>query len=177
MNNKAMGIGQVFMFIVMALTFGLITIFGFKAVNDFLQKGEQVEFVSFKTDLESAVKRIESDFGSVRIEQLYPPGRFESICFVDMEYAATDEELAMLCQWNELACQVWEEARTAIHQGDDGYSAVDENVFLKPASLVPLKVSRIHMSSGYGFACGMIEGGRMELRLEGRGSHTAVEII
>lgn len=177
MNTKGMGIGEVFMFIVMALTFALIAIFGFKAINDFLQKGEQVEFVSFKTDLESAMKRIESDFGSVRIEQIYPPGRFESLCFVDMDYAATEEELEILCRWNQLACQVWEEARAAIQQGKDGYEAVDENVFLNPASLVPIKVSRIRMGSGYGFACGMINEGRVELRLEGRGSHTAVEIV
>ncbi len=177
MNSKAMGIGQVFMFIVLALTFAVIAIFGFKAINDFMQKGEQVEFISFKTDLESAVKRIESDFGSVRIEPLYPPGKFESICFVNMDYAATDEELEVLCRWNPLACQVWEEARAAIQRGGDGYDAVDENVFLQPASLVPLKVSRIRMSNGFGFDCRSIHEGRVEVRLEGKGSHTAVEIL
>ena len=65
-SKKAMGVGEVFVYIIAALTFALIMIFGYKAINQFLEKGQQVEFVQFKTELESSVKNIYSEYGSVR---------------------------------------------------------------------------------------------------------------
>ena len=47
-NKKAMGVGQVFVFIIAALSFALIMIFGYKAIGDFLPQGEKVQFYQFK---------------------------------------------------------------------------------------------------------------------------------
>jgi len=45
MNKKGLAIGQVFIFIVAAITFALIMIFGYKAISGFISSGEEVEFV------------------------------------------------------------------------------------------------------------------------------------
>lgn len=180
MDKKGMGIGQVFIFIVVALTFGLITIFGYKAVNDFLEKGEQVEFVRFKTDLESSIKRISTDYGSSRQEDYRLPGRYLQVCFVDMDYNPSDQEMTDLCSMDEFACQVWEDAKDGCTKDGEkvvGYECVDDNVFLQPAAPVPIKVNRIKMASGEGFFCEEIGGGRFSLRLEGRGSYTQLSNI
>ena len=57
-DKKGLGVGQVFIFIVAALTFALILMFGYRAIAGFLKSGEDVAFVQFKTGLESSVKKI-----------------------------------------------------------------------------------------------------------------------
>ncbi len=169
-----MGVEQVFIFIVVAITFSLIVIFGYKAIGDFLQKGEQVQFVQFKNDLESAVKRIYTQYGSTQIEEFSLPSRYEQVCFVDMDHPFTEEEREKLCRWDQLACVVWEQAQQAQLAGESGYTAVDENVFLKPAGPVPIKVFTITVvsSDSAGFLCREIQNGQFSLRLEGKGSYT-----
>ncbi len=176
MNKRGVGVEQVFIFIVVAITFGLIVIFGYNAIADFLVKGKQVEFVQFKTDLEAAVKRLSTEYGSVRVEEFYLPADYRQICFVDMDYPPSPDEQEQLCQNDQLACQVWKQAQQAPEEqeeGKPGSAGVDENVFLKPAALVPIKVSLIHLGSP-GFLCQKISDGRFTLRLEGKGSYTQV---
>jgi len=49
LSKKALGVGQVFVFIIAALSFALIMIFGYKAIGDFLTPGEKAQFYQFKT--------------------------------------------------------------------------------------------------------------------------------
>lgn len=174
MNTKAMGVEQIFIFIVVAITFALVTIFGYKAIGDFLHKGEQVQFVQFKNDLESAVKRIYTQYGSTQIEEFTLPSRYTQICFVDMNYNPTAAELAALCRHDQLACTVWKQAQQARQEGNSGYARVEENVFLQPTGPVPIKVFTITVASteSVGFLCEEINNGQLALRLEGKGSYT-----
>ncbi|MBI4980007.1 hypothetical protein HZC30_00450 [Candidatus Woesearchaeota archaeon] len=189
MNKKAMGVGQVFIYIVAAISFALIMIFGYKAINSFLQSGEQVQLVQFKTDLESSIKKVYTEYGSVRVEKYRIPGNFEQICLVNMEYPATPEEIDDLCKENVYACKVWEDAVAAqkLSEADpanypkDGYDSVDENVFLTPITegLTQLKVYRISIDQDAdeveeGFLCEPIKKGSFSLVLEGKGDHTQI---
>ncbi len=189
MNKKGVGVGQVFIYIVAAISFALIMIFGYKAINSFLQSGEQVQLVQFKTDLESSIKKIYTEYGSVRTEKYRIPGAFEQVCLVNMEYPATPEEINELCKENVYACKVWEDARDAQKAYDadpannpkDGYDSVDENVFLTPQTegLTQLKVYRISIDQDddgteEGFLCEDIKKGSFSLVLEGKGDHTQI---
>jgi len=62
LGKKGIGVGQVFIFIVAALSFALILIFGYRAIAGFLNSGEEVAFVQFKTSLESSIKKIYTEF-------------------------------------------------------------------------------------------------------------------
>lgn len=189
MNKKAMGVGQVFIYIVAAISFALIMIFGYRAINSFLQSGEQVQLVQFKTDIESSIKKIYTEYGSVRTEKYRIPGAFEQVCLVNMEYPATQEEVDELCKENVYACKVWEDAIVAQQKyvadpaanPKDGYDSVDENVFLTPITegLTQLKVYRISIDQNddgveEGFLCENIKKGSFSLVLEGKGDHTQI---
>jgi hypothetical protein len=174
MNKKGMGIGQVFIFIVAAITFALIMIFGYKTVSDFIDSGNEVAFVQFKTDLEKTVKKIYTEYGSIRIENYNIPGNFEQICFVDMDYNYDGEELQELCDFDQAACDIWEQAKK-----EGGYGSVDQNVFLKPQAKVPIKVYEISVydekiGENIGFLCEKIHGGTFSVVLEGKGDKTEV---
>ncbi len=147
---------------VAAITFAFIMIFGYSAIGDFLDKGETVEFYQFKSELENSIKRIYSEYGSVRQEDYQLPGEYSQICFVDLDSDYDDT----LCEYDAIACDVWE---TAYNSGD-GYDGADENVFLKPSAPVAMKVYKISIDDG--FICMDINNGLFTLRLEGLGSRT-----
>src|SRR3989338_3146274 len=148
-HKKAMGVGQVFIFIIAAITFALIALFGYKAIAGFLESGEQVQFVQFKNDLEGSVKKIYTEYGSVRKEQFNPGAEFTQICFVDLDYDAYDQaQKDALCAENQIACDTWETARTEATQRNQNlppesqvqpYDTVDQNVFLTPQVSIPIK--------------------------------------
>lgn len=171
-NQKGLGVAQVFMFILAAVSFALIMIFGYKAISGFLQGGQRVEFIQFKTELETAVKRIYTEYGAVRIEQFHAPAMYHQICFVDLSKPADPA----LNNEDPLAYAAWQTAN-----GD--YGGLDENVFLTPSAPVKIKVHDIKMDDPdkandfmtdpeKDYLCIPIENGGFSLRLEGRGSYT-----
>jgi hypothetical protein len=169
MNKKAMGIGQVFIFIVAAITFALIMIFGYKMITGFLESGEEVAFVQFKTDLETSVQKIYTEYGAVRIERFHAPQDYTKICFVDMDTDYDPE----FCAEDQFGCTVWEGADEARNAGDDGWGSVDVNVFLTPPG-PQIKVFKIGIDpvEGTGYLCIPLSGGSFPLVLEGKGDRT-----
>ena len=166
-DKKAMGVQQVFAFIVAAITFSMIMMFGYGAINDFLEKGEQVEFFQFKTSLESSIKKIYSEYGAERQIDYNLPAKYSQICFVDLDKEYNSE----LCEKDIIACDVWEDAQDSnLPPKKRGWEAVGENVFLKPSSLVELKVYKININEGY--LCLPINNGKFSLHLKGLGSKT-----
>jgi hypothetical protein len=163
-GKKGMGIGQVFIFIISAITFALIMIFGYQSISQFIQSGEDVAFVQFKTGLENDIKKIYTEFGSVRISEYNLPIEYEQICFIDLD-AKSDPEL---CKEDPAACSIWEGA-----DPEDGYNSVDENVFLRPVAPHKIKVYDLEIDNDEkDYLCLPIANGGFSLYLEGRGDHT-----
>lgn len=166
LQKKGMEIGTVFIFMIAVITFAAIMVFGYKAITDFMRSGEKVEFYQFKTDLESAVKRIYTEYGSVRIETFYLPARYEKICFVNLDGPYLDN-----CNFNPIACDVWETAGS--------YEGADENVFLQPlppADSPAIKVYKIDIVEK-DFLCLDVVKGKFKLQLEGRGDKTRISEV
>lgn len=165
-DKKGIGVGQVFIFIIAAITFALILIFGYRAISGFLKSGEDVAFVQFKTGLESDVKKIYTEFGSVRVERYSTPVTYNQICFADLDKPYDPE----LCQFDQVACSVWEETSDA----GKGYDGADENVFLTPPAPVKIKIYKISIEdkNKKNFLCIPIKQGAFSMVMEGRGDKT-----
>lgn len=165
-GKRGIGVGQVFIFIVAALTFALILMFGYRAITGFLKSGEDVAFVQFKTGLESSVKKIYTEFGSVRVERYSTPLTYTQICFVDLDTPYDP----VLCTFDQYGCSVWQIA----FDSGKGYGGVEENVFLTPPAPVPIKVYRISIEDkdGKNFLCIPIKQGAFNIVMEGRGDKT-----
>ncbi len=190
-SKKGMGIEQVFIFIIAAITFALVMIFGYRAINSFLQSGEGVEFVQFKNDLENSVKRIYTEYGARRVEQFRTPEKYKRICFVDLDAPYFEGK----CERNQLsqsACLAWEKAQQGytVSLGNDndgnpvtqeikGYEASDENIFLEP--LLPgtpkIKVHRIKIKDGEESLCVNIVNGVFSIKMEGLGDGTELAAV
>jgi hypothetical protein len=176
-TKKAMGVGQVFIFIMAAITFSLILIFGYKAIGGFIESGEDVAFIQFKEDLEDSIKSIYTEYRAYRLETYSLTGEYEQICFIDLDYADDDKAqlLLELRKENVLAASVWQDAAE--------YKDADQNVFLIPIAKVPIKVHNIeiyqdNVSSGIdlGFDCLDIRGSSFQMELEGRGDKTRISL-
>ena len=170
-DKKGMGVGQVFVFIIAAITFAVILIFGYRAITGFLKSGEDVAFVQFKTGLESDIKKIYTEFGSVRVERYSTPLTYSQACFVDLD-APYDPEL---CQFDQVACSVWQETSSA----GGGYDRADENIFLTPPAPVKIKSYKISIEDKdrKNFLCIPVQQGTFGMVMEGRGDKTLLSEI
>ncbi len=64
----------------------LILLFGYKSVKDLITKSDQVDYIHFKTKLESTIKRV--DYGDRLIEEFSVPKAYKEICFIDLKDTA-----------------------------------------------------------------------------------------
>jgi hypothetical protein len=172
-------ISQVFFYIMAIIVFSVILIFGYRTITDFIEKGEQVAFITFKTDLESAVRKVASDFGSVTVyntrHPLLVPNNHQRICFINVDRTPPVDCDSTL---NPIICDAW---LTSFNSG--GWGAAESNVFLEPLGKISIKVYRITLdtnsngvedSADAGYLCLSTSEGRVDIRLEGRGDHTLV---
>ncbi len=188
MNKSGMGVGEVFIFIIAAITFALIMIFGYKAISGLISGGEDVAFVQFKTDLESSIKKIYTEYGAVRVEEFHAPSKYTQICFVDMDFA-DETKMEKLKESSPAAYDAWKTAKEDFSQRvknnrpdlSSVYAAADQNVFLKPAATVPIKLYQITINDeneeSQGFLCEPIRQGTFTVILEGKGSHTQISRV
>lgn len=164
MNRRGVGVSEIFIYIITIVTFALIMIFGFKAILGVIKDTQKIELVQFKSDLENSVDRLYSEFGAVRKEEFLAPNTHRQICFIDLDYAPSPDEVAALCELDPIACEVWKES--------SGTETEEENVFLTPAAEARIKVSKISLDKG--FLCVPIRNGKFFLILEGKGDRTSI---
>ncbi len=176
LSKKGMAIGQIFIFIVAAVTFTLVLLFGYQKITGFLETGEQVEFIQFKNHLESSIQKIYTEYGAIRKTTFHPPGQYTQVCFVDFEFVHKKTDIDLLCEKDPFACGTLEDASAK-------FEDITANVFLTPIAPVPIKTHKIKVealekASGFdkhipkGFLCLSISGGQFELTMEGMGDHT-----
>jgi hypothetical protein len=154
-SRKSQIMGQVFVFILAAALFILILTYGYKAIAGFGQRSEQVALVEFQTQIESSVRSISLDYGSVKKTELTLPSKYTEICFVDLDTEPSEE---------------FEAEHPRMHEA---WVSGTQNVFLVPMEESPINVGDIYLGSD-GYLCLPIAGGRVDLRLEGLGNKAGI---
>ena len=150
-------IGQVFIFIIAGLIFVLILGYGYRAITDFLERGEEVQLLDFRNELESTTSIIKRDYGSVQRVNLRVPGNTEEVCFVTSHSAVSE----ISGGWET----TFEEAYPLLY---NAWATQTENVFLIPRQPTPMLVDDLLVDSGY--CCLVASGGTVSLRVEGTGN-------
>ncbi|MBR9691282.1 hypothetical protein GOV06_00690 [Candidatus Woesearchaeota archaeon] len=165
-SKKAQIIGQVFIFILAAGLAVLIIGYGYNAISSFTSRTEDIAFINFKTDLQTEVRTMASDFGSVKRLDLNMPGRFQMLCLIDLNKRniAATSCLCTQCQgiykndYQPEICDAWTTSGNL------------ENAFLVP--ITPFKLSSMEIENGY--ICIFPRGNKISLKIEGRGDRTKV---
>ena len=157
---------QIFIFIIAILIASMIFLYGYRAIRDFTQRTDEVTLVKFQTELQSAVRTISSDYGSVKRLELSIPSKYSKVCFVD--YAKFNQGSAICTrisgredEFNPLICDAWKDQT--------------QNVFLVPFADIPIKTNNLEVSGSEGFMCRTAQNGRIAVRLEGRGDRALID--
>ncbi|MBW2970033.1 hypothetical protein KY319_02825 [Candidatus Woesearchaeota archaeon] len=163
--KKAQIIGQIFVFILAGLIFILIVSYGYKAIQYFLERQEQVVLVDFKTDLEIAVEGVKRDYGTVRKAELKLPSKYQGVCFFDYESDVCDPgtpsinpqlitpQQTINVKWAEEACKL-----------------KSANIFIIPRTQ-DFELPDIQIDKGY--VC-IPNTGTITIRLEGTGKKAKI---
>ncbi len=172
MGKKAQVAGQIFIYLFAAIVFITIFIYGYKAITGFIQKGEDIAFITFKTKLEAEIERISTEPGDVIVfnqrNQLKVPSKYEQVCFIDLE--KDPPPITDFCDPSQdypVICHAWEQK-------------VEENVFLIPPAPSPIFVGKIEIDAKRGdfyddhYLCLPVKQSLLYLRIEGRGNRAFV---
>jgi len=77
---------QIFIYVLAVMVATAIFIYGYSAINSFIRQADEVGLLKFKSDIESAVKIISTDYESTKIfnekHPLFIPQKFKEVCFV-----------------------------------------------------------------------------------------------
>ena len=75
--------GQIFIYILTITLVAIILIYGYSSIKRLQNTAEKVACVKFKNDMQNAVETIQSDFGSVRKEEIELCSNYKKACFVN----------------------------------------------------------------------------------------------
>ena len=179
--KKAQIAGQIFIYVIAVVVVGLIMAYGYSAIKSFGQRGEEVEYITLKTNIENSVKAITSDYGSIKRPDFSVSGKYEMVCFVDKD--RPDRETAamatVLCGSGTtgnpdldkkldqpIACSGWKTGRN--------------NVFMIPDGSESFNVGTISIVnagepySGQPFICFDVVNNKIKLQLTGKGDTVEV---
>jgi len=163
--NKKAQLSQVFIYIFAAILAVSIMIYGYRTIRGFGQRTEQISLVRFKTDLESEIRTMASDYGSVKKVELSLPSQYQKVCFVDLSKPIGVIENSRICRtgpdYNPLGCDAWKDKT--------------QNIFLVPWTDFVIKTDKIEIAEQDGALCFRTVNNKITLRLEGLGDRTLIK--
>ncbi|MCK4500308.1 hypothetical protein KAU11_07410 [Candidatus Babeliales bacterium] len=162
--KKAQIQSQIFVYVLAMIIIGAILLYGYKSINMMRDKGEQIDLLSFKTDIEQEISKMSADYGSARHLTLKIPHGFEEVCFIDL----TKNPLTEIQRLHPLVYESWAD-KTA-------------NIFLikdlaEEFQLVQEGENYLIEIDNPGFLCIPIKNNRITIRLEGLGGKARLSQI
>ncbi|MFH1589469.1 MAG: hypothetical protein ABIB43_02795 [archaeon] len=155
-NSKGQ-IQQVFIYIATILIVGLVLIVGYKAIDNMMHQGCDVEKVTFKSNLETFIKDY-SSYGSLHKESLKLPCSAQKICFVDTETIGDQNFIfgANIIIQNSIRGDIAENIFMILDDRTEPFGFIEE------------------IAVNEGAVCINATGGRLHLTFTGQGRTTAI---
>jgi len=187
-GKKAMMVGQLFIYVLSLFVFASVMLFGFNSIRSLMEKGEQTQFVKFKSDLENEIRSISSQYGDVKYfnsrNQMRIPGTFQKVCFIDTDTTENLIQTAKICSpqnlwYDPIICDSW---KTIPKQKQQRISGPYQNVFLVPQGASPVILDEKIKIDGnndgnpdqLGELCLSVIQNRIDFRLEGKGTFVLI---
>ena len=170
MRKKSQVSGQVFVYVLSAIIFAFIMLYGYKAISSFIDKGEDVKLIQLRTDLTTSIKKI-STSSDVRKLELIIPSTFDKLCLINSypsgvdgtESSGSDLGNPSSSHYNPLIFNSWKDE-------------VQQDAFLVPHTDFQIYIGKMQIDTSIHnkWSCFNIVNGRVELRLEGLGDGAKV---
>ena len=162
--RKGQIIGQIFIFVLAALIFVLILLYGYRAISGFLKTKEQVEVTEFKTELESKVKAIRISYGSVRRAEFVLPATYLEFCAVDPNMSPNHAN--MFSESHPLMYNAW-------------FGDPSNTIFLRPLLETSIQLEDVAVKGPQnpdepGYLCLPITSGKLVIGMRGLGDRAEI---
>jgi len=165
--RKSQVAGQVFTYVLAAVIFAFVIIYGYKAITGFIEKGEEIKLIQLKTGITTSARKI-STSSDIRKLELHIPSKYDSICLIN-SYPDGVQRLGIPALTSDFA----RDYPLIYDSWDDN---VQQDVFLVPHSDFEIFVGnmRIGDPGAERWLCLNSVSGRVALRLEGIGDGVKV---
>lgn len=151
--KKAQMAGQIFVFLLSALTLSMILILGYKYIDSFMEKQKTLEIIQFRDDLLNSINSIRTRYGSIdRIILNFPAGHSE-VCFVD------SEDSGKFNTKRPLLFNLWSSSNKK------------QNIFFTPLQEIEIKADDLEVQNGY---CCIAQTKSIEIKLESKGKKVMI---
>ncbi len=159
--SKSQISSQIFIYVIAIVLFSFVLIYGYNSIKGFKERGEQISYIKFKTDMTSTVNRISSDYGTLKREEFFLGGQYSKVCFLqtynppgNLDNLVTDNIVKNIVE--------------------DG---VDKNVFLFTTTLKESfdagEIDVVNPPNG-GYLCIDTVNGKLNVQFEGKGDHALI---
>jgi hypothetical protein len=181
MMKKGQMPGQLFVYILAIIVVGGIIAYGYTAIKDFSDRGEQVAFLSFKQAFENNVKTMVSDYGTIKRPDFAVPNKYRKVCIVDFKKGYTPGFISdsATCvpgdakKSEPLVCSSWKQG--AEQFGDDPSRQITlSNIFLTPDGSDSFHVDKVSVPGG--MICAPVQNGKIKLQLKSTGDSVEVTL-
>jgi hypothetical protein len=159
--KKSQIIGQVFVYILTIVIFGIILLYGYRAITKMRHRADDVLTIQVQKEMKNAVET--TDYGSITKQEISVPNKVHQICFVDLKKSATGPPMPGICiqghpDYQPLACDSWQ-------------SGTEANMFLVQdyGTVDAYYIGPIDIPNSY--ECIDALQGRVIIRLEGKGKY------
>jgi len=151
--KKAQMVGHIFIYIIAIVVFSLTILYGYKAINFFIERGSEVSFIQMESSIKTDIDKVKSDTrGTVKKKELVIPGGFEEVCFAS--------SIGKPGRGSGITYPLIQNA----------IAASSNNMFLFPPGDVGFDIGTIEVEIS-GTNCIKISSQRVTLRLESAGTH------
>ena len=167
-GKRAQMPGQIFVYILAIVIVGVIIVYGYNAIKDFSDRGDQVAFVSFKTSFENTVKAMVSDYGTIKRPDFEVPPQYERVCVVDFSTAASGGLCAPTSDdYEPIVCSGWKQGASQKASNPDK-DVLLPNVFLTPDGSESFHVGNIKIPAT-GYSCSPVRNGKVNIQFKSVG--------
>ena len=164
MDKRAMQAGQIFIYVLAIIVVSLIIAYGYKAINDFGKRSEEVAFISFRTNFDNTVKAMVSDYGTIKRPQLDVPGEYTQVCVVDLAKSSTGSGICTPASpdYDPIVCAGWD--------------AGANNVYLLPDGTDSFRIDHVKVKRASGYICYNNTIGKINIQMKSLGDSVEVDI-
>ncbi len=86
MKKKGQLQAQIFVYVITLIVITLVLIYGYKAIQGFMGRSDEVNFVQFKVDFTNSIESQSHEFRSVAQSRLLLPKGFTELIVIDLDY-------------------------------------------------------------------------------------------
>ena len=154
--------GQVFIYILTLIITAGILIYGYNSIKKLNATSNQVQFVEFKTNLKSNIETISSDYNSVKTYTYNVPSKVKEVCFYQESHPPGIPADLVNIDNPYIRDQV-------IDTNNNVFLVMDNTIESMEFSGIEIGDNDLQL------LCIPITGGRLKLKLEGKGDGVKVE--